>query len=90
MTDKLKTAQELADIYKAKRLQMQQLEEETKAMLANIVELVGEKDTILGSHKLVKTVRKGSVSYAKVVKEHLPDLDLTPYTGSPSMFWSIK
>lgn len=34
--------------------------------------------------------RKGSVSYAKVVKDHLPDLDLTPYTGKPSTSWTVK
>jgi len=34
--------------------------------------------------------RKGSVSYAKVVKDHCPDIDLTPYTGKPSTSWTVK
>lgn len=86
----LETAKQLADIYKEKKLKMQQLEEETKTLLANIVELTEEREAILGTHKLVKTTRKGSVSYSKAVKDLLPDVDLTPYTGNPTTFWSIK
>ena len=35
-------------------------------------------------------VRPGSVSYAKVVKECLPDIDLGPYTGNPSETLTVK
>jgi uncharacterized protein YpbB len=86
----LETAKQLADIYKEKKWKMQQLEEETKTLLANIVELAEEREVVLGTNKLVKTTRKGSVSYSKVVKDLLPDVDLTPYTGNPTTFWSIK
>ena len=34
--------------------------------------------------------RSGSVSYAKVVKDHCPDVDLAPYTGKPSTSWTVK
>ena len=34
--------------------------------------------------------RAGSVSYAKVVKECLPDIDLGPYTGNPSETLTVK
>lgn len=34
--------------------------------------------------------RAGSISYAKVVKEHLPDVDLEPFRGSPSVSWGFK
>ena len=34
--------------------------------------------------------RAGSVSYAKVVKAHCPDVDLEPYRGAPSEVLTIK
>ena len=33
--------------------------------------------------------KAGSVSYAKVVKDNLPDVDLEQYRGKPSSFWKI-
>ena len=36
------------------------------------------------------TTRAGAVAYAKIVKEHLPDLDVEPYRGSSSEVLSIK
>lgn len=34
--------------------------------------------------------RKGSVAYAKVVKDLLPGVDLEPYRGEPSTSWVVK
>lgn len=36
-----------------------------------------------------KVVKAGSVSYSKVVKDHLPELDLEPYRGAASEFWKV-
>lgn len=40
--------------------------------------------------KLTKVEKKGSVSYAKVVKDHCPKVDLSPYTGAPSTYWKLS
>ena len=43
-----------------------------------------------GSVSVYPQQRQGSVSYAKVVKEMLPELDLAPWTGEPSVTWIVK
>jgi len=34
--------------------------------------------------------RKGSISYKRIVEDHLPDLDTSLYVGKPSSTWMIK
>ena len=60
---------------------------EAKEALIHIAS--GEKSNINGL--LVYPINKsGTVSYSKIVKEHLPDLDLTEYTGKPTKAWGVK
>ena len=65
-------------------------EERKKELLAKLVELAGNKDASFGTRKLTFVQKAGSVSYSKVVKEHLPDLDLEPYRGNPTEYWSLS
>src|SRR6056297_733526 len=71
-------------------LDAKQAEENAKAARAQAGELikaalqqegVTDMDVDDGSVKL--STRAGSVAYAKVVKDHLPDVDLEPYRGVP-------
>jgi len=67
------------------------LEERKKDLLAELVELAGGKNALLGgSRKLTKTERAGSISYAKIVKQKLPELDLEPYRGKGTSFWQLR
>ena len=59
-------------------------------LLAKIVSLANNKDALICGRSLKKTQRAGAVSYAKVVKDHLPDLDLEQYRGKPSEYWVLK
>ncbi len=61
-----------------------------KELLELIVKAAGESNAIIHGRKLTKVERAGSVSYAKAIKENLPDLDLTPYTGKPSEYWRLS
>jgi putative phage-type endonuclease len=61
-----------------------------KELLEKIVEMAGAQDARICGRSLTKVEREGAVSYAKVVKEHLPKLDLKPYRGKPSEYWQIK
>jgi putative phage-type endonuclease len=54
-----------------------------------VFESAGE-DAVICGRKLTKVERAGSVSYATVVKEHLPSLDLEKYRGKPSSYWTLK
>jgi putative phage-type endonuclease len=65
-------------------------EAQKKDMLAELVTLSGERNSLICGRKLTKGERVGSVAYAKVVKEHLKDLDLEPYRGKASEYWKLS
>lgn len=70
--------------------QIKDLETEKKRLLDEIVKLADGKDSEINGHKLTKVTKAGSISYAKAVKELLPDADLTDYTGDPVSYWLLK
>jgi putative phage-type endonuclease len=70
--------------------ELKDLEELKKQYLEELVKMTGERDCIILGKKLSKTTRAGSVSYAKVVADHLPNLDLTKYTGKPTSYWQVR
>ena len=61
-----------------------------KAILDQLVFESAGEDAVICGRKLTKVERAGSVSYAAVVKEHLPSLDLEKYRGKPSSYWTLK
>ena len=69
--------------------QIKELEAEKKRLLDEIVKLADGKDSEINGHKLTKVTKAGSISYAKAVKELLPDVDLTDYTGDPVSYWRL-
>ena len=69
--------------------QIKELEAEKKRLLDEIVKLADGKDSEINGHKLTKVTKAGSISYAKAVKELLPDADLTDYTGDPVSYWRL-
>ena len=52
-----------------------------------LIHMAGEQNAEVCGRKLTRVEKAGSVSYAKVVKENLPDVDLEPYRGKPSVSW---
>jgi putative phage-type endonuclease len=70
--------------------QIKELEAEKKRLLDEIVKLADGKDSEINGHKLTKVTKAGSISYPKAVKELLPDVDLTDYTGDPISYWLLK
>ena len=83
-------AYRLLDQYDEACRQLDEATEAKKDLLKQIVALAGEKTSTVCGRKLTKVERAGSVSYAKAIKEHLPDLDLKPYTGKPSEYWKLS
>ncbi len=63
--------------------------ERKKAILDGFTERAGQSNAEIFGRKLTLVSKEGAVSYAKVVKEHLPKLDLTPYRGKPSQYWKL-
>lgn len=72
------------------KAQIAELDALAKGVLEQIVKDCNEKDSEINGHKLTKVVKKGAVSYAKAVKELLPDADLTPYMGEQSEYWRLS
>lgn len=61
-----------------------------KEILATLVESAKNKNAVICGRKLTKVERKGTVGYAKIVKEKLPELDLEPYTGKATSYWKLS
>lgn len=61
-----------------------------KELLQGMVTLTDEAGGTIAGHKLYKTEKQGAISYAKAIKELLPDADLEPYRGQESVYWSVK
>lgn len=59
-------------------------------VLAELVAMAKERDAIICGKKLTKVEKQGSVSYAKVVKEHCPQVDLEKYRGKPTSYWRLS
>src|SRR5699024_6752209 len=62
---------------------------EQKEILDALVEAAGGTSAEICGRKLTTEEPKGSLSYAKVVAEKLPELDLTPWTGEGSVSWRL-
>jgi putative phage-type endonuclease len=65
-------------------------EQRKKELLSQLVAMAGERNALICGRKLTRTERAGSIAYGKIVKEHLPDLDLEAYRGKPSAHWGLK
>ena len=55
-----------------------------------ILQRSGTDSMVVDGHSVTLQRRAGAVAYAKVVKEHCPDVDLEPYRGSPSEALVVK
>jgi putative phage-type endonuclease len=65
-------------------------ESRKKELLADMVRMAGEKDAVIAGRNLTKVEKAGAVSYAKAIKELLPDADLEKLRGNPSIYWMVK
>lgn len=64
-------------------------EERRKEVQEKIVALAGGRNASVAGRNVTKVEKAGSVSYAKAIKELLPDADLEPYRGKASSHWRI-
>lgn len=64
--------------------------ERKKELLADMVKMAGGQNAVFGGRKLTQIIKPGSISYGKAIKFLNPDADLSPWTGKPTSFWSLK
>ena len=79
-----------AEEYLLAKADMEAAKEKMEAAKAQLIKLANGKKSKIGGLLVFQTEKKGAISYAKVVKEHCKDVDLEPYRGKPSSFWSVK
>ena len=61
-----------------------------KEIIDQLVMMAKDRDALVCGRKLTKVEREGSVSYAQVVKQFCPEVDLEPYRGKPSTSWRLS
>ncbi len=83
-------AKDLTELYFENKMRIDSLTEQNKEILETLVKLSDGQPAKIGTRKLTLTERKGSVSYATIVKEHMPLFDLEPYRGGPTKFWKLS
>ncbi len=83
------TAQKMVTEWDELRDQIDQLTERKKALLEDFIALAKGGNAIIAGRRLTQVESKGAVSYAKAIKELLPDADLSPYQGKPSVSWRL-
>lgn len=70
--------------------QEERAKERKKDLLADMVQLAGEKNADFAGRKLTLVEKAGSVSYAKAIKELAPDADLEKWRGKPTSYWGLR
>ena len=55
-----------------------------------LIDLVGDEGGQIGDVKITKVEKKGSISYARAIKDLAPDADLESYRGKPSEYWKVS
>lgn len=83
-------ARKLLDEYDDLALSIEFAEARKNEIMAELEKMADGRDSLIWGRKFTKVEKAGSVSYAKVVKKKLPDLDLTPWTGKPSQYWKLS
>lgn len=79
-----------ADEYRIAKEEMEAAKEKMERAKAQLIELAGGKKANIGGLSVFETVKKGAISYSKVVKDNCPDVDLEPYRGKESRYWTVK
>lgn len=72
------------------RLRKKSDESREKEIVSILAEMTGGKNALIHGRNLTLVERRGSIRYAAVVKDHLPDLDLSGYTSSGSEYWKLS
>lgn len=61
-----------------------------KEVLAELVKMAGERNSIVAGRNLTRVEKAGAVSYAKALSHYAPEANLEPFRGKPSSYWVLK
>jgi putative phage-type endonuclease len=80
----------IGEQYLSAKIKFDDAKAELDAIRSLMIEHAQGNKARYGEVQCYPVSRKGSISYAKVIKDHLPELDLEPYRGNPTVAWTIK
>ncbi len=63
--------------------------ERKKEIIDRLAVIADNKSALIDGRKFTKVEKQGAVSYAKAVKDLLPDADLEKYRGAGSEYWKL-
>ena len=59
-------------------------------VLTELVVMANNQNSVIHGRKLTQISKAGAISYAKAIKDLLPDADLSAYQGKPSTYWKLS
>lgn len=83
------TASQLVEEYEELTEAVERANARKKEIIDKLEIMTKGRNAEIFGRKFTKVERAGSVSYAKVIKKHCPDVDLEPFRGRPSSFWRL-
>jgi putative phage-type endonuclease len=81
---------EYKNIYEKAMAAKDEAEQEMQWAKERMEEMANGKKVICGNLTMYKTEKQGAISYAKAIKELLPDANLEAYRGKPTSYYTIK
>lgn len=54
-----------------------------------LAKIADNKTSVINGRKFSQITRQGAISYAKAIKDLLPNADLTKYQGKPTSYWKL-
>lgn len=85
-----KAWRDAADAYLTALAGLNDMERIVKAKREALLALAGDCSAKGAGVQVIRSERAGSIAYAKALKDLAPDADLTPYTGKPSVVFTVK
>jgi putative phage-type endonuclease len=81
---------EAAEGFRTACLHLEAAEAAQKAARDALLALAGDASAKGCGVQVVRSERAGSVDYARAIKELAPGADLSPYTGNPTVIYTVK
>ena len=54
-----------------------------------LAKIADNKTSVINGRKFSQITRQGAISYAKAIKDLLPNADLSKYQGKPTSYWKL-
>lgn len=76
--------------YKKAKAALEVAKQELDEATDDLINAVGDEGGQIGDLKVSRVERKGSISYAKAIKDICPDADLEKYRGKTTGYWKVS